>query len=144
VSTGPGCTPNTCVFCPRSIARVTCVRECVAAFAALYAASLGKLTNQAPSPPAHSGTFGAYGRWIGDALSSGPPSRWIRRTIDCSRGLRATAGSRVQNSSDSTLPSCSSSTAARDHPCADRARRRARAVGCRPVARLHSSAIPVR
>src|SRR6184192_3861778 len=47
VSIGPGYTPNTCVFCPRSIARVTCVSECVAAFQALYAARMGKLTNDA-------------------------------------------------------------------------------------------------
>src|SRR6059058_2240195 len=47
VSIGPGYTPNTCVFCARSIARVTCVSECVAAFEALYAARIGKLTNDA-------------------------------------------------------------------------------------------------
>src|SRR5207302_1565664 len=47
VSIGPGYTPNTCVFCPRSIARVTWVSECVAAFEALYAARIGKLTNEA-------------------------------------------------------------------------------------------------
>src|SRR3954465_8097275 len=47
VSIGPGYTPNTCVFCPRSIARVTCVSEWVAAFDALYAARIGKLTNEA-------------------------------------------------------------------------------------------------
>src|SRR5438105_780188 len=47
VSIGPGYTPNTCVFCPRSIARVTCVSEWVAAFDALYAARIGKLTKEA-------------------------------------------------------------------------------------------------
>src|SRR5438045_8854683 len=47
VSIGPGYTPNTCVFCPRSIARVTCVSEWVAAFEALYAARIGQLTNDA-------------------------------------------------------------------------------------------------
>src|SRR5437667_12161914 len=35
VSIGPGYTPKTCVCWPRSIARVTCVSECVAALDAL-------------------------------------------------------------------------------------------------------------
>src|SRR5437762_13530087 len=47
VSIGPGYTPNTCVCCPRSIALVTCVSEWVAALDALYAAIIGKLTNEA-------------------------------------------------------------------------------------------------
>jgi PIN domain len=40
-----------------------------------------------------------------------PPSRWTRRTIGCSRVQPASVGFRDRNSSASTLPSCSNSTA---------------------------------
>ena len=71
-------------------------------------------------------------------------------TTGCSRGPLASAESPAPSSSGNTSLLCSNSTdasqaAKRGHcPSAGRARRRARAVQCRPVARRRSSAIPVR
>src|SRR5207248_10993442 len=53
VSIGPGYTPNTCVFCPRSIARATCVSEWVVeGLPRLPVAAYGDRTDRCGAPGA--------------------------------------------------------------------------------------------
>src|SRR6202040_2770864 len=80
VSIGPGYTPNTCVFCPRSIARVTWVSECVAALEALYDARIeAYLTDTPPSQRALK-----FFDWVVEWPSRGPrlTGRSGRATLD--------------------------------------------------------------